>query len=48
MVSRGHKVHVLGIGDDALEGLTTAGRALLQAAELIIGSEDSCERLSAT
>lgn len=33
-----HKVHILGIGDDGLDGLTSAARALLDAAEVIVGS----------
>jgi precorrin-6Y C5,15-methyltransferase (decarboxylating) len=32
------KVHILGIGDEGLEGLTRAARALLEQADLIIGS----------
>ena len=41
MGSRDNKVHILGIGDDALEGLTAAARTLLETAELIIGSPRS-------
>ena len=33
------KVHILGIGDDGLEGLTQAARLLVERADLIIGSE---------
>src|SRR5688572_25252468 len=39
------KVHILGIGDDGLEGLTSSARQLLQAAELIVGPEHSLTML---
>ena len=39
------KVHILGIGDDGLEGLTSAARQLLQAADLIVGPEHSLTML---
>ncbi|MCU0960582.1 MAG: precorrin-6y C5,15-methyltransferase (decarboxylating) subunit CbiE [Pirellulaceae bacterium] len=32
------KVHILGIGDDGLDGLTSAARGLLDAADVIVGS----------
>lgn len=32
------KVHILGIGDDGLDGLTRGARALLEQADLVIGS----------
>jgi precorrin-6B C5,15-methyltransferase / cobalt-precorrin-6B C5,C15-methyltransferase len=35
------KIHIVGIGDDGLEGLTTAARKLLEQAELIIGGHQS-------
>ena len=33
------KVHIVGIGDDGLEGLTTGARHLIEQAELILGPE---------
>ncbi len=33
------KVHILGVGSDGLRGLTWRARELLQAAELVLGSE---------
>jgi len=39
------KVHILGIGDDGLEGLTSSARQLLQGAELIVGPEHSLTML---
>lgn len=33
------KIHILGIGDDGVEGLTTRARQLVQRAELIFGAE---------
>ena len=33
------KVHIIGIGDDGLEGMTSTARALLEQADLVIGSE---------
>jgi precorrin-6Y C5,15-methyltransferase (decarboxylating) len=35
------KVHILGIGDDGLEGLTSSARSLLQAADLVVGPDHS-------
>jgi precorrin-6Y C5,15-methyltransferase (decarboxylating) len=35
------KVHILGIGSDGLRGLTGRARELLQAAELVLGSENT-------
>jgi precorrin-6Y C5,15-methyltransferase (decarboxylating) len=43
--SEPRKVHILGIGDDGREGLTSLARSLLDAAELIIGPEDALETL---
>ncbi len=43
----GPKVHILGIGDDGIEGLTTAARSLMESAELIIGSARSLALVSA-
>jgi precorrin-6Y C5,15-methyltransferase (decarboxylating) len=41
------KVHVIGIGDDGLEGLTSTGRQLLEAAQLLVGPETLLSRLPA-
>src|SRR5262245_18611695 len=35
------KIHIVGIGDDGLEGLTAAARKLVEQAELIIGGRQS-------
>ena len=34
-----HKIHIIGIGDDGVEGLTSAGRQLIDKAQLLVGSE---------
>ena len=39
------KIHILGIGDDGLEGLTSAARQLIEQAELLIGAEHTLARL---
>ena len=41
MGSRENTVHILGIGDDGVEGLSGAARALIETAELIIGSQQA-------
>ncbi len=54
MSNHAGKVYILGIGDDGLEGLTRAARALLEQADLVIGSaqtlaavgESAAERLA--
>jgi precorrin-6Y C5,15-methyltransferase (decarboxylating) len=33
------KTHIIGIGDDGLEGLTSAGRQLIDRAQLLVGAE---------
>jgi precorrin-6Y C5,15-methyltransferase (decarboxylating) len=40
------KVHILGIGDDGLEGLTSSARQLVQSADLIIGPQHSLTMLT--
>lgn len=35
------KIHIIGIGDDGLDGLTTAARQLVENADLLIGSEQT-------
>ena len=37
----GQKIHIIGIGDDGLEGLTSAGRKLIERAELLVGAEST-------
>jgi precorrin-6Y C5,15-methyltransferase (decarboxylating) len=44
-MSTAEKIHILGIGDDGLEGLTSSARQLLQQADLIIGPERSLSML---
>jgi precorrin-6Y C5,15-methyltransferase (decarboxylating) len=39
------KIHIIGIGDDGLEGLTSAARQLIEQAELLIGAEYTLARL---
>lgn len=41
-----HKIHILGIGDDGLEGLNASSRQLLQQAEVVIGPERSLRLLA--
>jgi precorrin-6Y C5,15-methyltransferase (decarboxylating) len=36
-----NKIHIIGIGGDGLSGLTARARELLQAAEIVLGSENS-------
>lgn len=40
------KVEIIGIGDDGLEGLTAAARAVVEQAEILIGSRQSLEAVS--
>jgi precorrin-6Y C5,15-methyltransferase (decarboxylating) len=42
------KVHIIGIGDDGLEGLTSAGRQLLERAEVLVGTETLLAKVAAT
>ncbi|HET6883780.1 MAG TPA: precorrin-6y C5,15-methyltransferase (decarboxylating) subunit CbiE [Pirellulales bacterium] len=39
------KIHIIGIGDDGLEGLTSAARQLIERAELLIGPDYTLSRL---
>ncbi len=43
VLSEHEKVHIVGIGDDGLEGATAAARTVLDQADLIIGTENSLE-----
>jgi len=42
------KINIVGIGDDGLEGLTTAARQLVQQAELLVGPKDALGAAAAT
>ncbi len=37
------KVHIIGVGDDAAEGLTSIARQLIEEAEVLLGSEQSLQ-----
>ena len=39
------KVHIIGIGDDGLDGLTASARSLIEQANVVIGSEKSLKLL---
>lgn len=39
------KVHIIGMGDDGVDGLTTAARQLVEAAEVVVGAELSLAAL---
>src|SRR5437867_1118756 len=39
------KVYIVGIGDDGLEGATSAARRLIEQAQLLIGGESTLARL---
>ncbi|HND54613.1 MAG TPA: precorrin-6y C5,15-methyltransferase (decarboxylating) subunit CbiE [Pirellulaceae bacterium] len=41
------KVHIVGIGDDGLDGLTSTARQLIERAELLIGGERSLSQVPA-
>ena len=40
------KVHIIGIGDDGREGLTSTARSLIKDADLVLGSEAILGRVS--
>lgn len=42
------KIHIIGIGDDGLDGLTSLARDLIDRAELLIGAESTLARVRAT
>lgn len=42
------KVYIIGVGDDGLEGLTSAARELVRSAQLVIGSERSLHQVEET
>jgi precorrin-6Y C5,15-methyltransferase (decarboxylating) len=39
------KVHIIGIGDDGLEGITAASRRLIEKAELLFGADETLSKL---
>jgi precorrin-6B C5,15-methyltransferase / cobalt-precorrin-6B C5,C15-methyltransferase len=40
-----HKIHIIGIGDDALEGLVSPARRLIDEAELLVGAESTLAKI---
>lgn len=44
-LANSEKVHIIGIGDDGLVGVTDAARGLLEQAEVIIGAQPALDRL---
>jgi precorrin-6Y C5,15-methyltransferase (decarboxylating) len=46
-VPNAEKVHIIGIGDDGLEGLTAAARQLIGGASLLVGADDTLARVPA-
>jgi precorrin-6B C5,15-methyltransferase / cobalt-precorrin-6B C5,C15-methyltransferase len=42
-----NRIHIIGIGDDALDGLTSAARRLIEEADLLIGAEPTLARVPA-
>ncbi len=39
MLAANGRIHIIGIGDDGLDGLTAAGRQLIENADLLVGAE---------
>ncbi len=39
------KIHIIGIGDDGLEGITAQARRLIEEAELVMGAEATLKLL---
>ncbi|MCO6454312.1 MAG: precorrin-6y C5,15-methyltransferase (decarboxylating) subunit CbiE [Pirellulaceae bacterium] len=42
----GTKVHIIGVGDDGLDGLTASARQLIERAELLVGAERTLQSLT--
>jgi len=42
------KIHIIGIGDDGLEGLTAGARQLVEGAQLIIGADHALARVASS
>jgi precorrin-6B C5,15-methyltransferase / cobalt-precorrin-6B C5,C15-methyltransferase len=40
-----HKIHIIGIGDDALEGLVAPARQLIDEAQLLVGAESTLAKI---
>jgi precorrin-6B C5,15-methyltransferase / cobalt-precorrin-6B C5,C15-methyltransferase len=40
-----HKIHIIGIGDDGVEGLVSPARQLIDEAELLVGAESTLARI---
>ena len=40
-----NKIHIIGIGDDGLDGMTAQGRKLMEEADLVLGAEATLNRL---
>jgi precorrin-6Y C5,15-methyltransferase (decarboxylating) len=40
-LSTPNKIHIIGIGDDGLEGVTSHARALIEAADLVLGADST-------
>ena len=47
-MSTSQKIHIVGIGENGLDGLTTAARELIQNAQLLVGDEHTLASLPAT
>jgi precorrin-6B C5,15-methyltransferase / cobalt-precorrin-6B C5,C15-methyltransferase len=47
-VSTTEKIHIIGIGEDGLDGLTAAARQLIQNAQVLVGEEHTLASLPAT
>ncbi|MFT6932997.1 MAG: precorrin-6Y C5,15-methyltransferase (decarboxylating), partial [Paracoccaceae bacterium] len=39
VMSKGPWLHIVGIGEDGLDGLTPATRAVIEAAEILVGGD---------
>ncbi len=47
-VASNQKIHIIGIGDDGLDGVTAPARQLVEQAQLLIGAESTLSKLPAT
>ena len=47
-MAKANKVHIIGIGDDGLDGVTEAARRLIEQADLLIGSEHTMKVVGPT
>ena len=39
------KIHIIGIGDDGLDGVTSPARLLVEQADLLVGAESTLAKL---